>query len=546
MAEAGPSTTNNRLKRQHSIDDYHHNDNDCKRFRQEVSLVTEYETLELGLLSARSARAQSQPSPRSVAETPEVQARRDAELRMAIREVREKAVMEPQRSHFPGTLRRDGSFHEYNQEIDRYIPSALKAKYPPLVPSLTRSLSSSSLASSFMLPPEPPKFAVNSAFHHLSSTRTIIDFSLPTGTASVLPEGGTADTTTPSTYLPLACSTSNLLFFTRGNRLHYKNLMTTEDIGQLFKLKEKYGDVQVLACGGVEQSNTIAVSTSTGYVHIWDVAAKKATMLWNTGSPTRNVGAMQWNGQVLTVGEVKGTIRFFDTRIGPVKKMKGEARKLIRHQSRITHLSWNENKKYLATGDDSGTVYCWDDRQKSPLDVGEYVQRRKKIQHDAAVTALTWCPTQARYLTTGDANGTIRFWQIDPEESRPNTLGPTHRIHTGSRVSGLHFSPHCKEIISVHGDQAATLPWEENPLVQRFPTTTANSVVAHTFPNGRHAKTLAVSEKPVLGSVLVANGMKVVAAVPEEGKLKVCDVWAKPPPLKRQPSLVEKAMRSIR
>ncbi|KAL0059251.1 hypothetical protein AAF712_014001 [Marasmius tenuissimus] len=42
--------------------------------------------------------------------------------------------------------------------------------------------------------------------------------------------------------------------------------------------------------------------------------------------------------------------------------------------------------------------------------------------------------------------------------------------------------------------------------------------------------------------------MKVVAAVPEEGKLKVCDVWAKPPPLRRGSagSLVEKAMRSIR
>ncbi|KAL0574033.1 hypothetical protein V5O48_007917 [Marasmius crinis-equi] len=532
MAEAGPS--NNRLKRQHSIEDYEYHDNDRKRFRQEVSLVTEYETLELGLLSARSARAQSQPSPRSVVETPEVQARRDAELRIAIQE---KADPEHLRGYFPAPMRRESS---YCQEMDRYIPSAMKAKYPSLAPALTRSVSSSSLASSFMLPPEPPKFAVNSAHYHLSCTKTSIDFSLPTATAEAASEN------TLASYLPLTCSTANMLFFTRGNRLHYKNLMTSEDIGQLFRLKEKYGDVQVLACGGIEQSNTIAVSTSTGYVHIWDVATKKATMLWHSGSPARNVGAMQWNGQVLTVGEVKGTIRFFDTRISPVKKMKGEARKLIRHQSRITHLSWNDNKKYLATGDDSGTVYCWDDRQKSPLDVGEYVQRRKKIQHDSAVTALTWCPWQAKYLTTGDANGTIRLWHIDPEETRPNTLGTSHTIHTGSRVCGLHFSPHCKEMISVHGNQAATLPWEGNPLIQRFPTKTANSIVAHTFPNGRHAKTLTVSERPVMGSVLVNNGMKVAVAVPDEGKLKVCDVWAKPPPLKRQPSLVEKAMRSIR
>ncbi|KAF9262011.1 WD40 repeat-like protein [Marasmius fiardii PR-910] len=389
-----------------------------------------------------------------------------------------------------------------------------------------------------MLAPEPPRFAPNSSREYLSVTKTSIDFSLPSSS----PASG--DAAVPHyEYLPLACSSTNMLFFTRGNRLHYKNPLTSEDIGQLFKLQEKYGDIQVVQCGGVDQSNTLAVSTSKGYIHIWDVASKKATMSWHT----RDVGTMQWNGPVLTVGEVKGTIRFFDTRISPVTKMKGEARKLIRHQTRITHLSWNENKKYLATGDDSGTVYCWDDRQKSPLDVGEFVQRRKKIQHEAPVTALAWCPWQSRYLGTGDANGTIRLWSIDPEETRPNTVGPHHTIRTGSCVTGLHFSSQCKEMISIHGKEADTLPWESHPLMQRsIPTPTANSIVAHTFPNSRHVKTLAVSDKPLAGSVLVGSGMKVIVAIPEEGKLKLYDVWGKPPPLKRQPSLVDKAMSSIR
>ncbi|KAG7087751.1 hypothetical protein E1B28_013692 [Marasmius oreades] len=534
MTEPGPSSSN-RLKRQHSIEDHDSFNYGSKKPKQEVSLYTEYETLELGLLSPRSPGAQSLASPRSVAETPEVQARRDAHLRIAIQHQAElqNQIQSPK---FPATVWRDGMIIGFSAETDRQIPSVLKAKYPPLAPSLTRSVSSSSLASSFMLPPEPPRFAPNSSHEHLGVTKTSIDFSLPP------PPAVDNATTSQYEYLPMTCSVNNIFFFTRGNRLHYKNLHTTEDIVQLFKLKDKYGDIQVVQCGGFEQSNTLAVSTSKGYIHIWDVASKRATMSWHT----RDVGAMQWNGPVLTVGEVKGTIRFFDIRISPATKLKGEARKLIRHQTRITHLAWNENKKYLATGDDSGTVYCWDDRQKSPLDVGEFVQRRKKIQHDAAVTALSWCPWQRKYLGTGDAKGTIRLWSIDPEESRPNVVGPNHTIRTGSRVSGLHFSSLCKEMISVHGKEAETLPWDNNPLIHRFPTQTANSVVAHTFPNSRHVKTLSVSDKPLAGSVMVGNGMKVIVAVPEEGKLKLCDVWGKPPPIKRQPSLVDKAMSSIR
>ncbi|ESK93289.1 cell division control protein [Moniliophthora roreri MCA 2997] len=526
MADAGPST--NRLKRQYSLTAEDNNEEslifgDRKRVRHELcprpSLTPEYETLQLGLLSARSPSARALDSPRSAAEISEVQ-RRDAELEIAIRQRVER-----------GRTMFTPPFPERDMYQDRETVREIKERRKMFnSPSLTRSMSVSSITSSYTAKSEPPKLAENSASYHLAATKTLIDFSLPTDFDAEF-------------YLPVACSLSNVLFFTRGNRVHFKNLQlqTSEDITQLFRLQEKHGDVRNIECGGIEQSNKIALSTSTGYILLWDIAEKKQIMSWHT-----DAGAMAWNGQILTIGEVKGTVRFFDTRISPTKKMKGEARRLIRHQSRITRMKWNDNKKFLATADDSGTVHCWDDRQRTPLDVGEFVQRRKKIQHDSAVTALAWCPWQPKFLGTGDANGIVRLWNIDPNDNRSSAL-THHTVHTGARVNGLHFSSYCKEMITIHGKANPNPAWTSNPLVESFPSCTTNSIVAHTFPNPRHIKTLAVSDKVVAGSVMNANGTKVITAVPEEGKIKLWDVWAKPPPLKRQPSLMEQqAHRSMR
>ncbi|EEB92243.1 hypothetical protein MPER_09277 [Moniliophthora perniciosa FA553] len=191
-----------------------------------------------------------------------------------------------------------------DRETVREIKERRKMFAPP---SLTRSVSVSSIASSYTTISEPPKLADNSASYHLAATKTLIDFSLP-------------NDFDPESYLPVACSLSNVLFFTRGNRVHFKNLQlqTSEDITQLFRLQEKHGDVRNIECGGIEQSNKIALSTSTGYILLWDVAEKKQIMSWHT-----DAGAMAWNGQVLTIGEVKGTVRFFDTRISAHQEDEG-------------------------------------------------------------------------------------------------------------------------------------------------------------------------------------------------------------------------------
>ncbi|KAJ4480888.1 WD40 repeat-like protein [Lentinula aciculospora] len=402
------------------------------------------------------------------------------------------------------------------------------AQYPIMTPQRKRLRRTSSLSSTLLGHPMPvinPNVTV-------STTNSSSEASLPAS-------------------LPLTCSSKSVVYFTRGNRVHFKNMQTNGDIGQLFKLQEKDGNLHLLQCGGPQNSDVLAVATSKGIIRLWDVRAKKMTVSWST----KGVGAMQFNGSVLIVGGLKGTLRFYDTRIAmsttmtstnaatakATLKMKSDPRKLNRHQSRITALAWNEPGKLLASGDESGAVYCWDNREKVPLDVGEFVQRRKKIQHSASVTVVNWCPWQPKLLGTGDANGTLRLWDIDTSDSRSNALNPG-KLELGSRINGLHFSPHCKEMITVHGanprspsaldidsdsETGSTLSMGISTQIRSRPYDTSNSIVAHSFPTLRHILTLSAANKVIGGSVMNANFTKAIVAVPEENKLKVYDVWGK-------------------
>jgi len=243
--------------------------------------------------------------------------------------------------------------------------------------ALMRSVSVSSIRST--TPPIYPTFPDTSAKYHLRNTKITVDYSGPTEVTSSSAAVGSV-----APHL-LSCSSANVLFFCRGNRVHFRNIGTgsgAEDIGQLCKLQEDRGDLRVIECAGSDMPHIVALGTTKGFVQIWDVKAKKMAMSWST----KGVSVMRWNSAVLTVGGLKGTIRHYDTRVEPKSKMKDLAPKLTRHQARITSLAWNISGKILASGDESGTVYCWEQGKKVPLDVGEFVQRRKKMQHSSAVS----------------------------------------------------------------------------------------------------------------------------------------------------------------
>ena len=143
-----------------------------------------------------------------------------------------------------------------------------------------------------------------------------------------------------------------------------------------------------------------------------------------------------------------------------MSKMKEQSRKVTRHQSRITSLEWNVDGKILASGDQSGIVYCWDLGEKVPLDVGEFIQRRKKMQHVGAVSVGLLLPfpmlLKRRVLTLH-----LRPWHgvpgsqgyshpamcKDPFDSGPST----HRLHIPTPPSLVNSN-------SAHRSQGSTSP----------------------------------------------------------------------------------------
>ena len=99
---------------------------------------------------------------------------------------------------------------------------------------------------------------------------------------------------------------------------------------------------------------------------------------------------------MLTVGGERGSLRHYDTRIKEKATMKEQTKRVTRHQAAIGTLRWNEEGKLLASGDQSGLVYVWDSRQNVPLDVGELVQRRRKMQHAGPITVRPRTSSRAR------------------------------------------------------------------------------------------------------------------------------------------------------
>ena len=282
---------------------------------------------------------------------------------------------------------------------------------------LVRSASSASLrdmspASSIISERVEPVYAPESARKHMRNPKFVVDYSHPTPTrppppepqvpanlAGILPPPGFVPPPPPEVHprdlAPsvrpqiLACSATGILFFTRANRLHFKNLAANEEVGQVCKLQENYGSFTAVATS----ADILAVGTSKGFIAIYDVQTKKRVMSWTT----KPVSAMTFgNNGVLTVGYVSGVIIHFDTKITPADKMKEQALTVTRHQSPITRMEWNGVGDMLATGDRKGNVYCWKAGEKVPLDIGEFVMRRKKVKHSGAISVSLFSPLSPR------------------------------------------------------------------------------------------------------------------------------------------------------
>ncbi|XP_056633434.1 fizzy-related protein homolog [Diorhabda carinulata] len=197
-----------------------------------------------------------------------------------------------------------------------------------------------------------------------------------------------------------------------------------------------------------ERGHLVAVGTHLGYVTVWDVAVNKQVN--KLMGHSARVGALAWNGDVLSSGSRDRLILQRDTRTPP----NVIERRLVGHRQEVCGLKWSPDNQYLASGGNDNRLYVWNMQSLSPV--------QTYTDHLAAVKAIAWSPHHHGLLASGGgtADRCIRFW---------NTLTgqPMQCVDTGSQVCNLAWSKHSSELVSTHGySQNQILVWKYPSLTQ--------------------------------------------------------------------------------
>ncbi|XP_055689335.1 fizzy-related protein homolog [Lutzomyia longipalpis] len=218
---------------------------------------------------------------------------------------------------------------------------------------------------------------------------------------------------------------------------------------QVTRLCDLHGDSNsVTSVAWNERGTYVAVGTHHGYVTVWDVAANKQVN--KLMGHSARVGALAWNGDILSSGSRDRLIMQRDTRTGSTMP----ERRLTGHRQEVCGLKWSPDNQYLASGGNDNRLYVWNQHALTPV--------QSYSEHMAAVKAIAWSPHHHGLLASGGgtADRCIRFW---------NTLTgqPMQCVDTGSQVCNLAWSKHSSELVSTHGySQNQILVWKYPSLTQ--------------------------------------------------------------------------------
>lgn len=141
---------------------------------------------------------------------------------------------------------------------------------------------------------------------------------------------------------------------------------------------------------------------------------------------------------------------------------------------------------------------------------------------------MAWCPWQPDILATGSVfpDGKIRIFSVKSTSTIPT---PQYVLPLNTAVTSLHWSPHCKELLSSHGTS-----WHPNsPMIvngRPIPASSplANSITVHSYPSYRRLVSVTAHMGAVSHSCLSPDGTMLFTMCPAEEAMKMWKVWGLP------------------
>ncbi|PXF48173.1 Cell division cycle protein 20-like [Gracilariopsis chorda] len=237
------------------------------------------------------------------------------------------------------------------------------------------------------------------------------------------------------------------------------------DTGRIEQLCETPADDCITSVSWIPEGNYLAVGTNSTVVQIWDVEKMACTRRMRSHSG--RVGALAWNGPLLSSGSRDSQIHNHDVRIP-----NHHVATLAAHTQEICGLKWSPNGTQLASGGNDNLVCVWDSTNAG----SRWTPKFRFDQHNAAVKALAWCPWQNNLLATGGgtADRTLRFWSTASGAC-------VNSIDTKSQVCSIVWSPHDKELVTSHGfSQNQLTVWKYPSLARMAELKGHTSRVLHT------------------------------------------------------------------
>jgi len=299
--------------------------------------------------------------------------------------------------------------------------------------------------------------------------------------------------------------------------VYYQNL-ETRAIVHLCRVSEDDGPVHSIDWRGGPHSHVLGLGTASGRVRVWD--ALSLTQIADLSDDASPVGGMHWCESVLAVGRKDGRVSLFDIRTPK------EIRQLKGHKRHVHGVKWSPDGRHLATGDHSGTVHIWDQRATDYLTSGD---KKLLAKHEGPVKAIAWSPWQHSLIATGGTfpDGVIRIFDIN----KVSSVSPPLVINASTNVTSLHWSPHCKELLSTHGSS-----WTRSQSLYEYPPTTkeapvtpfTNSMTVHSYPSRERIVSVVGHSAAIAHSCIGPDGCSVFTVSPAEETIKMFKVWAIP------------------